>query len=121
MASAHSASLRSNINEYLLSCIIHIWYLTVVFPSWRTGTAPPVQPNELIPPITIEILPSATDGNSNSIRVEELSETVWPRTTTLLLVGFTEESVVSFTNGMNVDGTVILISLSLQLKIHTYI
>ena len=115
---AHSALLRSNIDEYFLSHTICIWYLTEIFPSWRTGTTPPIQPNELITPITIEILPNNTDWNSNSIRIIELSKTVLWSTTAVLLIGFTEEGIVSFTDGKNADHAVVVISLFFQLKVH---
>ena len=84
-------------------------------------TTPPVQPNELIPPIAIEILPSTTDGNLNSAWIVELTKTVWHSTTAVQLVSFTEEGVVSFTDGMDVDRTVVLISRSVQFKVNTCI
>ena len=55
------------------------------------------------------------------MRIEEFPKSIGYSTTAVLLVGFTEEGTAAFTNGKNVDHTVVVIPLSVQLKVHTYI
>ena len=55
------------------------------------------------------------------VRKEKLPKAVRYSATAVLFVGLTEEGIITFTNGKNVDGTVVIVSLSFQLKIHTYI
>ena len=53
------------------------------------------------------------------MRIVEFSKLIGQSTTAFLLVGFAREGTAAFTDGKNVDRTVVVVPLSFQFKVYT--
>ena len=74
---------------------------------------------DLVASVAIEALLSISNGNLDSIGIIELSESIWYRSTTLLLVSPTVECTSTLPNLGHRNSTVVVVNLSIELKIYS--
>ena len=95
---ANYKSVQSD--EYFLHDITIIRDLTAILATWRHNTTPPIETDELVTTVTIELCPSSSTNNRDllSIRIVELSIAIGYAATACHLVGFTEKGSISLAN-----------------------
>ena len=69
----------------------------------------------------VETVSSGKDWNTSSMRIVEFPKLIGQSTTAVLLFGFAGEgtSTAAFTDGKNIDHTVVIVPLSFQFKVYT--